>query len=356
MEKLKVKKLYDVGMQEPEMLRFKEQPEHTKHDLVQLSYEAQRFISGKLGISPSILKKVYTKSDEAWKILYNACLFDENDEAVINFNSDELNYIVSSHEDEGTKEEIMDSIVSICENKEAQKRLDTFYESLEDPNYYVIEHYSQVLNIVKLIIMDKNDQSSEIPAVVVELNYEKGYYASYNAIFKDKQLLIISESVRKWSLVEFLESFFLENELSMSKKLMPLFLSDYDTQIVTSDAKMSLRELFDSLKIIGAKIEEADDKTASHIIGMGKASNEKIIEFINSFDTPLKSLNKLSYLRKSFKKNELTLLGYLSILSSEYANDILNISAEELLRLEDTVMKKVGDTSSIQDEISYLKP
>lgn len=305
-----VNKFYKVKLVEPSVISVLKDSTQINESIIVLSKEAQRILNQKLKLSPSFSNRLFKISKEAWSIVISEKSVNEDGELVCDLNSENISYIMRNNK-----------ILSIDESEDIEKNVEKFIKSVNESANQVKELSSGITKI----IFKSNEEAEVVPVVYVEMNFADGVYRAYNGIETSSYMFVVDKpSVEKWKIGEFLESFDANVELSMSVKMSSGMYSELMDDL-ENNASMSVREVLQILKNIGAVVNIDESGMAQSIKGISESYSDRFVEFFNSFDMPFKSLVKLNYLKKSIKTNDFTIVEMLEFLSNQYTNEIIDV-------------------------------
>lgn len=321
-------KLKKAELIEPSVIKY---VDGTTYGYLTLNKEASKYIYSRLGMSPSVSRKIYNLDNDIWRDLIKM-RFDSSETDIHDLSN--YNYIINGS-----------SIVAMTEMDLSQQmdKFDNFCEDIS-ASYYVND--VGVLQLSTLTDIDDNFKS----AVFVDMDILNGYYAMYSGvIYNDRIITIIKPIMETWTFEEFMSIVDIENEVSMSARMSENIKDLYDPGIA-DNMVMSVREVLEIIKRSKCDVTLDDDGFVSSIDGMSRESSIIITRFINSFKLPYKSLKKLGYLRKSLRYDSVTIDGMLEILSHEYfqSNGVNASMISELLKIYDSME---SDRNVLQAEI-----
>lgn len=178
--------------------------------------------------------------------------------------------------------------------------------------------------------------------VVMDLDYYEGSYRAYQGVKAEGLLLLNSKPFVE---CKRLDDFIITDwkyELDMIVKTSAFVNNDNILQQLSElrDAKISLREMFEVLKSINADVITDSDDMVSNIEGVSDAVSTTFTNFINSFNTPFKTLRRSSQLKKSMRINDLTAYDMIKLLSYELLdeNDITGKTISDMVKLYERQM------------------
>lgn len=332
---ISVEKFHKVRLSEPSIISVLRDETQINEDTLVLSKESQRILNQKLSLSPSFSNRLFKISKEAWTIVVSEKSVNEDGELVCDLNSDDISYIMRNNK-----------VVSIDESENIKSNLDKFMKNLEEMKNETIELPTGITKI----IFRGNTEGDITPVAIVEMDFINGVYRAYNGIESADYMFVMDRpSVEKWKLGEFLESFDAVIELNMSSKMKDGMIGELESDL-DNNASMSVREVLQILKNLGAVVNTDDFGMVQSIDNIPESYNDRFIEFFNSFDMPFKSLMKLNYLKKSIRTNDYTIVEMLEFLSNQYTNVSINVRCSliaDTLRM----LRNDSDKKILEDEI-----
>lgn len=352
MIKLEFKKPTGIKFTEPSMVSAKVDTEDTDSTYLEIFGEARRYIYGNLKLSQSLSNQVYKISDKAWVEIISALMVDENDEPTLELNKDGLKYGIAGENNlvtiteaaavETNWNKFKDDIINNFANKDKIHTNDIFVED----------------ELLQKFIITKEIENKPYSALnIIELDFKSSYFKIYSGIkYNENGVIVLQEkpSLMKQKIGEFLEALDLEAEINLAEKMSLLIAQDFEnSERLTS--KISVRELLDILKIAKMKIEYETDKNTEgkvlQIVGIEEEDSNKICDTINSFKIPFKSLSRMSYLKKSFKQDNLNFMEVLEMLSKYIYSTVLNVNGRLLTIVAQALLSKDYDQAVIKSEL-----
>lgn len=232
----------------------------------------------------------------------------------------------------------------------------TDFKNIEDSEYYN--------NVVDLInIMDKFDVHEEITSnvsnttriylknedsnvlFIVEMNLS-GQYSLYKGFKRNSMIYIYNNPIiYSTSLMSFLSSItkddFLESEYSI-----PVIVPELNI-----DTQLSVRELLDFIKYIKADVDiDEDTGLISSISGLNSKDSDLIVNSLNTFMIPFKSLRKMKFIKKSLKLTVVTFRDILEIICRNYHDPNLDISSDTIAYICQSCSSDECDSLCIKTE------
>lgn len=328
-------KFYKVKLIEPSVISVLKDETQVNEETLVLSKESQRILNQKLKLSPSFSNRLFKTSKEAWTIVISEKSVNEDGELVCDLNSDDISYIIRNNK-----------VLSIDESENIETNIKKFTDSVNKLASKVIEMSSGITKI----IFRHDSENDIIPVVIVEMDFINGLYKSYNGI-ETKNYMFITEkpSIEKWKIGEFLESFDADIELNMSIKMSPGMNSELESNL-GNNASLSVREVLQILRNIGAVVNIDETGMAQSIEGISELYSDRFVEFFNSFDMPFKSLVKLNYLKKSLRTNDYSIIEMLEFLSNQYTNESINAKCSVIADVL-KMLRSDSDKKILEDEI-----
>lgn len=332
---ISVEKFHKVRLSEPSIISVLRDETQIEENTLVLSKESQRILNQKLSLSPSFSSRLFKISKEAWAIVISEKSVNEDGELVCDLNSDDISYIMRNNK-----------VISIDESENIKSNLDKFMKNLDDIDNETIESPT---GITKIIFRD-NVEGDIVPIAVIEMDFVNGVYRAYNGLETPNYMFVSDRpSVERWKLGEFLESFDASIELNMSSKMRDGMYGELESDL-SNNASMSVREVLQILKNLGAVVNTDDYGMVESIDNIPEEFNDRFVEFFNSFDMPFKSLMKLNYLKKSIRTNDYTIVEMLKFLSNQYTNISINVRCSliaDTLRM----LRNDSDRKILENEI-----
>lgn len=352
MIKLEFKNPTGVRFTEPSMLSAKLNQGDVENTFLELFGESKKYIYGNLKLQQSLSNQVYKISDKAWNEIIAAKMVDENDEPTLELNKDELKYIITGD----------NNLVTITEAANIENNWNKFEKDITEnfankEKIKVEDIYNEEIMLQRFLISKEIEGKPYSALNIIELDFKWGYFIVYSGIkYNNDGVIVLMEkpSLIKQKLGEFLEALDLESEINLSEKMSPLIAQDFElSERLTS--KISVRELLDIMKFAGMKVDFETDKgsegKALKVIGIEESDSNKICETLNSFKIPFKSLSRMSYLKKSFKQDNLSFMEVLEMLSKYVYSMNLNVNGRLLTVVAQALLSKDYDQAVIKTEL-----
>lgn len=348
--------LYDTEIVDPKTVKTKINETDTDYTYLELSKSAIKRLYGSEGplqIPFKTSQKLYEDVDsEYWKSYINKRIEDSG------FLFSNYQYLVA----DGILLEIVDknNNVEIDEAKDKYEKLTNTLSTLENKKEtFDLDTYFEKV----LIKANKEEKFSNVLAI--EMDYRESRYSLTAGIEVDKILWFhTTKNIDEKNLIDFLLKVDLEDEINLANKFGAALYKDYDfdTSLGTIDKTLSLAELFSILKQTKINVLYNSDRkhpdygqvTELEHIDEGSIVGSKIIDNINSYDTPFKALKRLLSLEKSFKDTGITFKEVLSLMYQEYFNINISVETGDIISLRNKITKRKNDFNVIQKEIKNL--
>ena len=264
-----------------------------------LGKEAINFLYNRMDIPFSMSKKLYEASKELWLDLRQKRLYDNPDVKGLS----KYRYVICSNAvvmaifDENYAEiDIQYDLFDVTFNK----------ATLTINKAGVIQLYDEV------IASPDGDKSA---LLLVDLDPIHGIYRAYNGITVDDYMILLSlPIIETESFFNFMTSFDASIEEDMAIKMTPHTLMAFRDDTL-ENVEVSVREVVDMIK--KSKCLVTLDKN-KNLVSLDLVGSDELVQFLNSFGMPYKSLTKLENLKKSLTYGKFTFLQLLKILSQNY--------------------------------------
>lgn len=274
-----------------------------------LGKEAINFLYHRMDIPFSMSKNLFETSEELWKNLMLEKLYNNSD---IKSLSKYRYVIVSNAVVMAIFDENYDEIIDRYDSFDY-----TFNKAIQTINKAgVIQLYDEV------IASPDGDKSA---LLLVDLDPVHGVYRAYNGITVDDYMILLAMPIIETeSFFEFMTSFDAGIEEDMAIKMTPHTLLTFRDETL-ENVNVSVREVIDIIK--KTKCTVVLDKN-KNLVSFDLAGSEDLVQFLNSFGMPYKSLTKLENLKKSLTYGNFTFLQLLKVLSQNYKNSSNLINAK----------------------------
>lgn len=318
-----------VSLIEPEVIRFQETPKF-------IGGELYRKIYSNLVVSKSVNSKLFKTDPLLWKQFINKVQSDN----VEKFSIANQKYLIMQENAFSTAQE------------ETKSRLISLIDSLENYDCKIIGgSLSHIIHVYCKDCVYETESFKMYPHAIIKIDTVHGifkYDISYE-VKTDKANYIIGLEVnkRKSDLATLL-SFSLDIEFAFASR-MAQRNSEYVELILNHAGKISVRELMDVTKNLGAKFIVGSEGEITDIQQLYCSS--KIIKMLQSFNIPFKSLNKMSYLRKSLKKNSLNSIDLLEIISENLMNPYVIDPGKTVSEFCSSIQSYNLDEDIVKDEL-----
>lgn len=282
-----------VVLEEPELMKCTDELGNTEHYL--LSAEALNFLYGKMKVSYQVSKTLFKTDKELWDNMIQKTLYENHDIKGLS----KYRYMLIDNK----------GIFSIYEPDfdDVTAQYDIFDKVFKEARRCI-----NVAGTIQLALSHKESEDSDNASLLlVDLNPVKGCYTAYNGIFYNGLVIIMSTPIIEANtFYEFITGFDPVVEDSMSQKFYPNVLRMYEEDADTS-TEISLREIIDVLKKSKCEITLDNNKMIDNLSLTGSMG---LIAYINSYNTPYKSLAKQEFLKKSLTYGGYTIEEFLKIL------------------------------------------
>lgn len=318
-----------VSLIEPEVIKFQEIPKF-------IGGELYRKIYSNLGVSKNINSKLFKTDPLLWRQFINKIQSDN----VEKFSIANQKYLYMQENAFSTAQE------------ETKSRLISLIDSLENYECRIIGgSLSHIIHVFCRDCAYETESFKMYPHAIIKIDTVHGifkYDVSYE-VKTDKTNYIIGLEVnkRKSDLATLL-SFSLDIEFAFASR-MAQRNSEYVELILNHVGKISVRELMDVTKNLGAKFIVGSEGEITDIQQLYCSS--KIIKMLQSFNIPFKSLNKMSYLRKSLKKNSLNSIDLLEIISENLMNPYVLDPGKTVSEFCSSICSYNLDEDVVKDEL-----
>lgn len=318
-----------VSLIEPEVIRFQETPKF-------IGGELYRKIYSNLDVSKSVNSKLFKTDPLLWRQFINKVQSDN----VEKFSIANQKYLIMQENAFSTAQE------------ETKSRLISLIDSLENYDCKIIGgSLSHIIHVYCKDCVYETESFRMYPHAIIKIDTVHGifkYDMSYE-VKTDKANYIIGLEVnkRKSDLATLL-SCSMDIEFAFASR-MAQRNSEYVELVLNSVRKISVRELLDITKNLGAKFMVGSDGEMTGIQQLYCSS--KIIKMLQSFNIPFKSLNKMSYLRKSLKKNSLNSIDLLEIISENLMNPYVIDPGKTVSEFCSSIQSYNLDEDIVKDEL-----
>lgn len=323
----------DVSLVEPEIIKFQE-------DVKLIGGELYRKIYSNLGISRSVNNKVFNTDTEIWRAFIRKVQGDKLED----FSISNQTYLYLDNKD------IAISIVS----EGTKSRILSFIDSMKKYDCKIIGgESSHIIHISYNDCVYSKDYLSMFPYIIVKIDHVNGIF-KYDVLYKivdhsDNSIVIvgIEKNQRKSDLLTLL-SCTIDNEIQFLSKMAERSFG-YVKYVMNNTEKISVRELTDTIKRLGCKFILKEDGNLERVSELVDSSG--VVNMINSFNTPFKSLNKMSLLRKSLKRDSMTSVDLLKIISANRTLPCFSDPGLVISNFCNSIGNRVLDGDVVRDEL-----
>jgi len=306
----RVEKIKDLQLCEPMLFTYSTAKDDgtPKKEFLSMTTGAAKEFYGNLGIPKQTSKQIFEKSPEIWKV-FIAELFQKAYDGDKHFDLTEHYVIRNGNEIVGFTLDDLDSWareLNILINSECNNLIMNAFDGVQAPFF------------LDSVLVNEEEVT---PIFLLDMDFKSGKYRGYNAI-SDKAGRICTLTAPSFELDKFedLLRCNIENECDVTRKLASqiVVMSKYDK--VKEDRVLSVREVIDVLKCMGADVVLDKSERVVDITVVAPTMKTEIIKFFNAFGIPYKSLKSMPTLRKSLKYDHITVGNMLDMCSTEYFN------------------------------------
>lgn len=326
-----------VILEEPDVLKVTTESGDTKY--YSLGKEAINSLYARLGISFSTSKDLFKKDKDLWEN------FKVNNLIADNPNIKKLSqyrYMTVS-----------DSVIFAFFEPDADD-ISVNYEIFDDT--YLTKDVTITINkggAIQLVQTQKITEDHPSAALLlIDLDPVKGTYVAYDGVYLDELMIIMSNPIIKTnSFYEFMTNFEPLTETAMALKFYPnmvrLFREDN-----LKDTKISVREALELIKKSKCEVTLDGDKK---LISFDLVGDQALVNFLNSFKMPYKSLVKQEMLKNSLTYGDFTTLQMLRLLSQNYTSGSNQIDSTMLSGLMKSYMDQRTDRNIAEECVSNIR-
>ena len=318
-----------VSLIEPEVIKFQETPKF-------IGGELYRKIYSNLDVSKSANSKLFKTDPLLWRQFINKVQSDN----VEKFSISNQKYLI-----------MQENAFSIAQ-EETKSRLISLIDSLENYECRIIGgSLSHIIHVYCKDCVYETESFKMYPHAIIKIDTVHGifkYDMSYEVKTNKTSYIIGLEMNKRKSDLATLLSCSLENEFLFASK-MAQRNSEYIELVLNHSGKISVRELISIVKNLGAKFSVDSDGEILDIPQLYDSS--KVVKMLQSFNIPFKSLNKMSYLRKSLKKNSLNSIDLLEIISENLMNPYVIDPGKTVSEFCSSIQSYNLDEDIVKDEL-----
>lgn len=294
-----VKKFENCKFSEPNLVEDTE-----KNKYFSLFREAYKRIHWMLGFSYQMSRKIFNISEEIWEELVELTSLSANEGEGFDIN----NYYGVFYKD---------FIVAIVEDN-IQEDINNFFKFIDSISESSIVTSNNIkLKAIIPAISEESSNEEFTPVMVIEMDYFTGYYCCFSGTYDGERILLNKKPILETSDIEEFVQYNFEYELKLLSSLGKS-LDSYNRNL--NHIPASMREVLDILDIIEADIRTNDEGMVVSISGIENSSF--FMNFFNQFNIPFKSLKKMSWLRKSLKRDSLSVDDLVKASTNSFMKDV----------------------------------
>lgn len=349
--------LYDVELVDPDTIKAKINETDIDYSYFELNKSVIKFLYGSEGVLKipyKTSKKLFEDVDEEyWKSFI--------DEKISSSNFDFKNYKYIAMDGmllEIVQPQVEEDIYKVT--KEGYEKLFTKINELDNKKemFDLDRHFEKIL-----INCEENEDFTNV--IAIEMDYKESRYSLTAGIIVDKLMWFhTKKNLDEKDLINFFTVVDLEDEIGLANKFGQALYKDYafDLKNENLDKTLSLAELFTIFKHNGIGVEYVKERkspdygivTELKHIDEWSIIGSRIIDNINSYDTPYKSLKRLLALEKSFKDSGISFKEMLMFMYQEYFNINILVDTSEIISLRNKITKRKNDFNIIKEEVQKL--
>jgi len=333
----KTVKFRKVTLEEPCIIRCEE--ENGEENLYELQKDALKQIYEELNYTVQLSKKLFDLSRDIWIDLLE---YRSTKGRVEKFDLTDYYYVIHNNE----------TICSISK-LDITEKISIFEATINSFPHTEFSNIQGVLQIdLTASISEIEDNTLPIPKMFFDLDLVNGTYKVYSGAEKDGRIIINSiPAIDEDNFTNFISSN-IAYEIKMTERLSKNIFNTYLVDVADS-SPLSVREVLNILKKAKIKpILSSDGAEIESFDGIGDLENQDcILDFLQSFGMPYKSLSKLSELKKCLKHDDFTIDDMLKFLTSEYLEVISGVNAEVIAYLLNLHFSRGSDVEVIKTEV-----
>jgi hypothetical protein len=291
-------------------------------------------VYGGMKLGYSLSEKLFGVNETIWKSL-------------IEYLCKEYEYDIgkSSYLTIGTDGSIT-AIAAVKDNDTVMANLEKLFDKLDSYSIVPLD-YNNGLSY-KILLQSKSQEEgiNRKPLLIVNLDFESSIYTIHQGFNcnDDMYILYPCPSCEMKDIEEFLSTVDIDREYNTCKKLV----STLDYAFINT--VMSLHEVIDVTKSIGAKVNTDDNGMVGSVSGVTGDESIKLTKFFNSFNIPFKQLKKLNFLRKSLRFNSLTVRDMLEILANNFTSSEVFVNGYSIANMLSPYFSKESDNMVVSSE------
>lgn len=294
---IKEQKFTSVILEEPDVMKCITVDGETKY--FTLGKEAIGFLYNRMDVPFTMSKKLYETSKDLWLELRQQKLYENS--AVKGLSK--YRYVTVS-----------DTVIFAIFDEsfdDIQVNYDMFDSTFDTAVKLV--NKAGVIQIYHEIITTPDGSGSAL--LLVDLDPIHGKYVAYNGIFHNDCIITLPNPiVETESFFEFMTTFDPVIEESMSIKMSPHTLRTFADETL-KNVDLSVREVVTILK--KSKVSLTFD-SKKNLVSVDLVNSQGLVDFLNSFGIPYKTLCKQENLKKSLTYGHFKFLDLLQIISQNY--------------------------------------
>ena len=308
-----------------------------------LQKEALREVYGVRGLtsSPQLSKRLYKDNIDMWKSWVELKSKMKTDNKESDFNINDYDLVVYSIPDTYI-------VFSLTRNsKMLSDGLDKFFSELDN---YKVNYFMNPEGIIQVLININDSMLDNSPIIAVDFDIVNGLYRMYTGVIQDSKY-ILSDSMINPKLRDSFEKFILSTDLKYEVNMAKILSNSqmYSKQ----PSLLSIKEVINIIKSGNLSIVLDETGMVEALLGLGNEEDEEVIvDFINSFNIPYKSLVKcVPPIRTNLKYQDLDSDTMLGILTRAYSFQENNINAMVLSNFMRAHHSRGFDINAVNDEI-----
>lgn len=347
--------LYDVELVDPDTIKAKINETDIDYSYFELNKSVIKLLYGSEGILKipyKTSKKLFEDVDEEyWKSFIDEKISSSN------FDFKSCKYIVM----DGMLLEMIQPRVEEDIYKETKEGYERLYNKINE-----LENKKEIFDLDKhfeKILINCDEDEGFTNVIAIEMDYKNSRYSLTAGIIVNRMLMWFhtKKNLDEKNLINFYTAVDLEDEIGLANKFGQALYKDYvfDSKSENLDKMLSLAELFSIFKRNDIEVEYVKERkspdygtvTELKHIDEGSIIGSRIIDNINSYDTPYKSLKRLLALEKSFRDTGISFKEMLAFMYQEYFNINISISIGEIISLRNKITKRKNDFNIIKEEV-----